>query len=576
MPNQLMVSLGQHSDQGRKEVNQDFHGASVPTDSLLDLKGIVVAMADGISSSDVSQVASETAVKSLMEDYYCTSDAWSVKGSGLKVLTAANSWLHSQTQKGEGRFDKDKGYVCTLSALIIKGDTAHIFHVGDTRVYRLRSNALEQLTNDHRLWVTQDKSYLSRALGTDAQCEIDYRSLRVHPGDTFILATDGVYEFWVDAQLVSNAINDHSGHLDLAAKAICEHAYQQGSGDNLTIQIVRVDKLPGGDALEVHKQIDELPFPPLLTARMKFDGYLILRQVHASSRSHVYLALDEETDTQVIIKIPSIDLRGDPAYLERFLMEEWIARRINNAHVLKASLQDRKRGYLYTVSEYIEGQTLAQWLIDNPKPEMETVRGMVEQIAKGLQAFHRMEMLHQDLNPGNIMIDKTGTVKLIDFGSTRVAGLVERTVDTEQCHLLGTALFSAPEYFIGESGTRQSDQFALGVIAYYMLSGRFPYGTKIPGTKSVAAQRKLQYLTVLDNEREIPAWIDDALHKAVQVNPHKRYGEISEFLYDLRHPNQAFLNKTRPPLIERNPVAFWRGVSMALTVVIVFLLSKLY
>jgi serine/threonine protein kinase len=492
------------------------------------------------------------------------------------VLTAANSWLHSQNQRSHHRYDKDKGYVCTLSALVIKGDTAHIFHVGDTRVYRLTSNALEQLTNDHRLWVTQDKSYLSRALGIDNQCEIDYQSLRVNQGDTFILATDGIYEFLADAQFVANAISDNSENLDLAAKSISEHAYEHGSEDNLSIQIIRIDELPGKNTLEVHKQINELPLPPLLTARMKFDGYLILRQLHASSRSHVYLALDEATDTQAVIKIPSIDLRDNPAYLERFLMEEWIARRINSANVLKASLQDRKRSYLYTVSEFVEGQTLAQWLIDNPKPDMETVREMIEQIAKGLRAFHRMEMLHQDLNPGNIMIDKTGTVKIIDFGSTWVAGLAEKTVETEQSHLLGTALFSAPEYFIGESGTQQSDQFSLAVLAYYMLSGRFPYGTKIPGAKSVAAQRKLQYRTVLDNEREIPAWVDGALQKATQISPHKRYDEISQLLYDLRHPNKVFLSQTRPPLIERNPVAFWQGLSLILAAIILLLLNKLY
>ena len=84
------------------------------------------------------------------------------------------------------------------------------------------------------------------------------------------------------------------------------------------------------------------------------------------------------------LKIPSIDLRGDPAYLKRFMMEEWVARRINSAHVLKPCLQSRKRNYLYVVTEFIDGQTLAQWMIDNPKPDLETVRGIVEQIAQGI------------------------------------------------------------------------------------------------------------------------------------------------------------------------------------------------
>ena len=159
---------------------------------------------------------------------------------------------------------------------------------------------------------------------------------------------------------------------------------------------------------------------------MDFDGYRIVREIHASSRSHIYLAdRHRATAPTVALKTPSIDLRGDPAYLRRFLMEEWVARRIDSAHVLKPRRHTRRRNYLYVVTEYVDGQTLTQWMIDNPKPALETVRGIVEQIASGLQAFHRMEMLHQDLRPDNIMIDKTGTVKIIDFGSTRISGIAD-------------------------------------------------------------------------------------------------------------------------------------------------------
>src|SRR5205085_4384837 len=153
------------------------------------------------------------------------------------------------------------------------------------------------------------------------------------------------------------------------------------------------------------------------------DGYEIIREVHASSRSHIYLAADCETRAHVMLKIPSIDGRADAAYLERFLLEEWVARRINSAHVLKPCPQTRQRQYLYVATEFIDGQTLSQWMIDNPRPQLESVRRIVEQIARGLEAFHRLEMLHQDLRPDNVMIDKAGTVKIIDFGATSVAGL---------------------------------------------------------------------------------------------------------------------------------------------------------
>ena len=158
---------------------------------------------------------------------------------------------------------------------------------------------------------------------------------------------------------------------------------------------------------------------------MVFDGYTIVRELSASSRSHVYLATDNETNTPVVIKTPSMDLQDDKAYLERFLLEEWIAKRITHAHVLKSYLPMRERNYLYVVTEFIEGQTLTQWMIDNPKPTLESVRLIAEQIAKGLLAFHRQEMIHQDLRPENIMIDRSGSVKIIDFGSTRVEGITE-------------------------------------------------------------------------------------------------------------------------------------------------------
>jgi serine/threonine protein kinase len=296
--------------------------------------------------------------------------------------------------------------------------------------------------------------------------------------------------------------------------------------------------------------------------------------VHGSSRSHVYLAVDDESGARVIIKTPSIDLQGDAAYLERFLLEEWIARRIDSAHVLKPCLQTRKRQYLYSVTEYIEGQTLKQWMIDHPRPELETVRGIVEQIARGLQAFHRMEMLHQDLRPDNIMIDNTGTVKIIDFGSVRVAGLVESRIDIGQHNLLGTAQYTAPEYFLGEAGSARSDIFSLGVITYQMLTGKLPYGAEVAKSRTRAAQKKLRYRPVLDEQREIPAWIDEVLRKAVQPDPLRRYDELSEFVYDLRHPNDALLNSKPPPLMERNPLVVWQIICVVLIIVVAVLLAR--
>jgi serine/threonine protein phosphatase PrpC len=573
MPGQLAISIGQHSDKGRKEVNQDFHGALIPEEPLLSLKGIAVVLADGISTSEVSAIASESAVKSFLTDYYCTSDSWSVKTSAQRVIAATNSWLHAQTRQSQYLYDKDRGYVCTLSAMVIKSTTAHIFHIGDARIYRVVARGLEQLTEDHRV-VSSQQSYLGRALGINPQVEIDYRAVAIEKGDLFLLATDGVYEH-VASRFVAETISGHASDLDRAAAEIVEEAKRRGSSDNLTVQIVRIDALPDSESGEIVRQASELPCPPLPEARTVLDGYQIIREIHGSSRSHIYLAVDSADNALVALKIPSIDLRGDPAYLQRFMMEEWVARRINSAHVLKPRIQSRRQNYLYVVSEFVDGQTLSQWMIDNPRPDLETVRGIVEQIAKGLQAFHRLEMLHQDLRPDNIMIDRTGTAKIIDFGSVRIAGITDNADDDIPQHILGTAQYTAPEYFIGEGGSQRSDIFSLGVIAYQMLTGRLPYGAQVARTRTKAQQKKLRYTSLLNDTRDIPAWVDGALRKALHPDPYQRYDELSEFVFDLRHPNKKFLATAAKPLIERDPLLFWKSLSAILFTALMVALAAL-
>lgn len=570
----LQISVGQHSDKGRKPINQDFHGVLVPDEPMLSLKGIAAVLADGISSSTVSQIASESAVKSFLMDYYCTSESWTVKTSARRVLDATNSWLHAQTRKSQYAYDRDKGYVCTLTAMVIKATTAHIFHVGDCRAYRVAGKALEQLTDDHRIIVSSEQTYLGRALGINPQLEIDYQSFEIETGDTFLLATDGAYEF-VDARFVTNALSDHAAELDGAAKAIVEEAYRRGSDDNITVQILRVDAVPQREPAGIFNQTSQLPLPPLPEPRAIFDGYRIVREIHASSRSHIYLAVDAVTEEPVALKLPSIDLRDNAAYLKRFLMEEWIARRIDSPHVLKPLSQSKRRSYLYVATEFVEGQTLRQWMTDNPRPDLETVRGLVEQIAAGLRAFHRMEMLHQDLRPDNILIDKTGTAKIIDFGSVKVAGVAEAAPQDETDEILGTVQYTAPEYFLGKGGSPRSDMFSLAVICYQMLTGKLPYGTQIARIRRKADVRRLKYRPA-DDDSNVPAWVDGALRRALHPDPYKRHEDLSEFVLELRTPNPAYLDTRITPLLERSPLMFWKLTTAALACVVMVLLAMLH
>ncbi|TPW09155.1 MAG: protein phosphatase 2C-like protein, partial [Halothiobacillaceae bacterium] len=308
---------------------------------------------------------------------------------------------------------------------------------------------------------------------------------------------------------------------------------------------------------EFYQQLSELPFPPPLEMGQSMDGYKIIRELHATKRTQVYLALDIEANQQVVIKTPSVNFQDDAEYIDGFLHEEWAGRRINSPHVLKVLEPQRRRRFLYYVTEYIQGQTLEQWITDNPQPDINTVRHIVEQIVAGVRAFHRQEMIHQDLKPGNILIDQQGTAKIIDFGSTKIAGIQEIAASITRGQLLGTYDYAAPEYLEGYPGTPCSDLFSLGVITY------------------LRTLKKARYISAKQLNPTLPAWIDGALEKAVSIHPTHRYEAMSEFLTDLSKPNPKLI-KQRQPLIDRHPVAVWRGVALFLLAMNLILLYLLY
>jgi serine/threonine protein phosphatase PrpC len=552
----LRISLGQHSDKGIKPLNQDFHGGYVPADDLLSSKGIALAVADGISSSEVSHIASESAVSGFLADYYATTDAWSVKTAVERVLCATNAWLYAQTR--QGRYDEqDQGYVCTLSALVLKGMSAHVFHIGDSRVYRIGSTDIEQLTEDHRVRVSSTRSYLARALGISHRLDLDYMTEVLSAGDVYVLATDGVYEF-VSMAAFAERLRAPDADLSAIARDMVSTALTNGSDDNLTVQIVRIDALPALESSDILRQLDTLPCPPPLAPGMSIDGLRIIHEIRISSRSHTFLAENMADSSRVVLKVPSTGMRDDRAYLERFLIEDWVARRIDNAHVVKPCITSVPRSAIYVATEYLDGQSLSQWMRENPAPDLTMFRNIMKQIARGVQALHRQEMLHQDLKPENILIDDSGTVKIIDFGATRVAGLDETQLGLAQINLLGAAQYAAPEYFLGKMGEQSSDQFSLGVIAYQILTGRLPYGDAVPRARSAKTIQSLRYLSATQFNSDVPIWMDAAIKRAVDTDPEKRYPHISEFIHDLSHPNPCYLDFKPVPLIRRNPLRFWQ------------------
>ena len=565
-----LIRVGQHSIAGAKERNDDSYGVVVPNPLLLGTHGIAMAIADGLSSSEGGKQASESCVKSFLEDYYCTHASWSVKKSVGVVLRAINGWLYAQ---GLTRHGSARGMATTFSGLILKNGTAHVFHAGDSRISRLRDGQLEPLTHDHRSLAGRGQSQLVRAFGVDQRLEIDYRAEPLEAGDVLIFTTDGVHDS-LPAAGIAAALRTHASDLDGAARAIVELALAAGSTDNLTCQIVHVDQ-PGKPDAAAHLQtLTTLPFPPELAPGRVFDGYAIERELHTSNRSQIYLARDVASGEQVVLKTPSVNFEDEPAYIDMFAREEWIGQLVASPHTLKVLPPVRPRRHLYLVTEYVEGQTLRAWMRVNPTPDLAAVHAIVEQLAKGLRAFHRKDIVHGDLKPDNVMIDGAGHVKLIDFGACQAAGLAEAAVAGSEPQLTGTMDYTAPEQHQGERPTNRSDIYALGVLTYELLSGRLPYGRGFAGARDVS---RLTYIPLRQWREDIPVWVDAALEKAVHKDPTQRTEVLSALIEDLRRPNTALGYGRQRPLLERNPTLVWRTlalVSLALNVALLLLLAR--
>ncbi|AKM08899.1 hypothetical protein AB433_01170 [Croceicoccus naphthovorans] len=568
----LSVSIGQHSTAGSKPENQDFHGCWAPDGDDLVTKGVAVAIADGISTSALGAAAAETAVKSFLSDYYSTSGAWSVRQSGERVIAATNSWMHAQNTRHGPTSDESReaeGLICTLSAMVLKSRSAHLFHVGDAQIARIVGTTLEPLTQPHRVSAGGGKFYLARAMGVTRNVQIDYVKVAVQPGDLFVLTTDGIHEALSGNEIAKIIIAADT--LDDAARALCDAALAAGSDDNLTAQLVRIETLPSGEITDLVGADAALPPAPHLEAGEQFEGYRVLRRLYTGSRSQVYLVRDELTGAKAVMKVPSTEHGSDPAQLSALMLEEWVMRRMAHQNVLAPPPgPQRARQHLFAVSSFVEGQSLDEWIADHPAPELNTVRDIVRQIASGLLAMHRKEMVHRDLRPKNVMIDGDGTVTIIDFGSTSVAGIEELAPGTAgEAIFAGTVQFAAPEVWLGEDASAQSDIYSLGVIAYHMLTGgELPYGPRLANATTPAAQKKLKYRPITETAPDVPAWMDAAIARACAIDPTHRYTELSEFTYDLAHPNRALVTDTRT-LMERGTANDWRTIAMLLAVALV-------
>ncbi|BFM12506.1 bifunctional protein-serine/threonine kinase/phosphatase [Simiduia litorea] len=557
----LKVSTSCFTTAGIKTINEDSAAIEVPTDGyLLSSKGVVACVADGVSSAEAGREASSTAVSRFIEEYFRTPDTWSVSRSGEKILSTLNLRLY---RKSHEFVTSTKGYLCTFSTIVVKSRTAHFFHVGDSRVYKLSTvegnPTLKQLTRDHAVMMGGQKPTLTRAIGMDNRLNIDYGSVEVKQGDQFLITSDGVHDFLTEAELTlfltqTLAPND-------VAERLCDRAAEAGSDDNISAAWLRIDQLPDENLEDYHAKLTRLPFPPELNVGEKIDGFQVDNVLFASARSQLYLVTDSDTGAQYAMKTPSHNYEDDASYIDRFIQEEWIGKRIQSPYVVKVIQQKKPRNFLYYLMEYIEGEGLDEWISRNTPPSPRQAIALVKDIAEGLKAFHENETVHQDLRPANIRITNDSRAIILDFGSVYVAGLAELHRPLVHTSALGTASYSDPLYIMGSNPGIQGDVYALATIAYEMFTGELPYGSAIEECRSAFDYNHLRYKSASLFNPVLPLWFDSALKKGTEFDLAQRYLTVDQLMQDLQQPNAEFLREEPMTARSASSIAFWQILS---------------
>jgi len=484
------------------------------------------------------------------------------KDSSARSLEAVNRWVHSI-----GRRDTDlQGMACTLTALICKGRQIHVVHVGDTRLYRLRGDQLQQLTVDHTLGPGK-LNLLSRAVGADDELRIDYLNLPNEQHDRYLLCSDGVHGGISDSTL--REILVRRGAPDETAREIVDRALAARIGDNATALIIDVIELPPSEFSDIEGELSEKTIRALPDAGSFIDGFRIDGTLSDSRYVRVFRATDLVDGRQVVMKFPKPLEGADRPMRDAFLREMWTASRVRSPFVGEViQLADDRQTKLYLAMPFYDGETLENRLKRRPMLSLTAGLDIALKAARGLVAMHRAGVIHRDIKPENIILcppipGQPTTVKIIDFGVARQRAAPDIGTVSEP----GTPSYMAPELFRGLQATEASDQFALGVTIYRLFTGRYPYGEVEPFTHP-----KFRSPSPLANYRsDLPAWLDKVIGHAIALDPSERYEDVLELIFELEHgaDRASPINVARTPLYHRNPLLFWKITSAFLVLLLV-------
>lgn len=560
------LDIGFVSQTGRKDINEDFCAAMLPAPAEAGM-GSIVAIADGVSTGGMGREAAQTTVTSLVRDYYGTPQTWDTTVALDRIIGAQNGWLAGINQRRAPVLG-----LTTLTALVLRGQSYTLAHVGDSRAYLLRGGKIMQLTHDHVVKNTDFRHQLLRCVGAEDHVVVDYMQGELQVGDCFVLVTDGVYGAVRDelfqARLQGLAGTGKAADAQSVSQQLVEAALAEGSTDNVTAMMVQVRGLLEATLEDISRTAQDLPIPPHLKAGEALDGLRVVELVADSGINVLYRVQAAGGGPFYALKTLHPARAHDEEERAMLAHEAWLAKTLQSGlggdglvGLHEALPGGQERSAFYLLYDWHAGQTLQQQLDRKHRFSLPQVLNVASQAARALGRLHRQCVIHRDIKPANLHQGDDGVLRVLDLG----VALSGREPEAMRRLHAGTPSFVNPEQwgFNGQGAEgeeelpdAQSDLFALGVTLYQLLTGRLPYGEVLP--RQVGRYYRDPVAPSRINP-EVPIWLDHIVLKAVARDKRRRFETAEELLLALeRGASRPLTAPQATPLIQRDPTAIWK------------------
>ncbi|WP_248797062.1 bifunctional protein-serine/threonine kinase/phosphatase [Pseudomonas sp. MWU13-2105] len=537
----LQLSYAEASASGPREQNQDATRLVIPVPALAASKGYLFALADGVSQCADGGLAARSTLQALALDYYATPPTWGVSQALDRLLLAQNRWLHANGGQSP--------LLTTLSALVLRGRSFTLAHIGDCRVYRWFAGQLQRISEDHVWGQAGMQHVLKRALGLEQHLVVDYLEGDLRQDEQFLILSDGVWATLSDASIVDILQRDLP--LEDTTLALVEAAHRSGSQDNASAVLVRVDELADTDLDDLLGRAEQWPLPPALKPGQLFEGWQVEGLLKQSRQSLLYRVHDAQQQAWLLKTLPP-QRQDDTAGGQSLLLEEWFLRRMAGRHFPEVHPAEQRQHLYYLMREY-PGMTLAEHF--NVQGNLGLSQGLelALRLLRAVGQMHRRNLLHRDIKPENLLLGGDGELRVLDFGLAYCPGL-SRQRDGE---LPGTPSYIAPEAYGGAPPSPAQDLYSVGVSLYYLLTGHYPYG-------EIEAFQRPRFGSPVPASRyrpDLPDWLEHSLGKALASDPAQRYETAEEWLLALQQAEHLPAPRPRP-LLEREPIKVWRALAL--------------